>query len=296
MKLARSLTVVAAVLAAFLVLSASAVASTINVLWYSGGIAASGSGFATYQDAINNLASLAPGAPGGNTWNVTFWDSGAMPSGSYNVLVVASPEGGWTTNPDYSALESALSGITFGNRLMLTGQDADWHYINSPGPTNFDGPQGFLLDSINWAGSGTGLGLVALGVTGTGTCWSGPNYGFTGYTPSCNETNNVQIPPSESGFPINTNLTSAGLSNWNTAAHVDFYGLDTTKWNGININGDDSCAGAPSACYVTIVSAGTASGGIGGATPEPASVVLFATGLIGLVGFMEIRRRKAFQA
>ena len=46
---------------------------------------------------------------------------------------------------------------------MVTGQDADWHYINCPGPRNFDGPQGFLLDAINWAGSGTGMGAVFLG-------------------------------------------------------------------------------------------------------------------------------------
>jgi len=41
---------------------------------------------------------------------------------------------------------------------MLTGQDADWHYQNYPGPTSFDGPQGFLLDSINWQGAERALG------------------------------------------------------------------------------------------------------------------------------------------
>ncbi len=305
MKMKWRLSVICAVLAAFVVLSASAVADPINVLWYQGGTQTSTS--STYQSDVNALASLAPSSPGSNTWSVTFWNSGAMPSGSYNVLVVASPEGGWSSYPDYSALDSALSGVTFGNRLMLTGQDADWHYMNFPGgapgsnnPSNgFNGPEGFLLDSVNWAGSGTGLGLVALGVTGTGSCSSAPNYGLTGYSSDCTGTDNVQIPASESSFPINTNLTSAGLSNWSTSAHTDFYNLDTSLWNGINLNGNGSCT--PGAgCYVTIVSASTAGGGIthhaGGAVPEPASVAMLAVGVLGLVGLEAYRKRKAFQA
>lgn len=44
------------------------------------------------------------------------------------------------------------------------------------------------------------------------------------------------------------------------------------------------------------IGGGGITGGGGTTTPEPASMVLFATGLIGLMGFMEFRRRKAFQA
>ena len=120
---------------------------------------------------------------------------------------------------------------------MLTGQDADWHYQNVPGPTPFDGPQGFLLDSINWAGSGSGMGLVALGMDGTGGC-GGPVLSLTGYSSDCTSTDNVQIPPAYASFPINTNLSSAGLSNWGESAHVGFYNIDPTKWTGINVNGD----------------------------------------------------------
>src|SRR5438046_8987858 len=40
---------------------------------------------------------------------------------------------------------------------MATGQDADWHYLRTPGEASlsqdFDGPRGFLTDAINWAGS-----------------------------------------------------------------------------------------------------------------------------------------------
>src|SRR6185437_15300388 len=158
-------------------------------------------------------------------WNITLWNSGAMPTGAFNVLVVASPEGGWGPRPDYSALSSAgLTASSFGDRVMLTGQDADWHFTNEPGPLNFDGPRGFLRDGVSWAGSGTGLGLVVLGDTGVGTAGS-VDFGFGGFTGIDGGTDNVVIPGAESGFPINGGLTSAGLSNWASSAHVSFSGL-----------------------------------------------------------------------
>lgn len=272
--------------AALLLTLGNAQAGTINVLWYTGGVTTGGT--PSYESQINTLAGLAPSSPGGNTWNVTYWGSGAMPTGSYNVLVVASPEGGWGTNPDYSTLQSAVSGgLTFGDRVMLTGQDADWHYTNGGMPTPFDGPQGFLLDSINWAGSGSGLGLVALGTSGTGSCWGATDLGLTGYTAVCNSTNSVVIPGAVATNPVNTNLTSAGLSNWGTSAHAEFTGLNTSMWTGINVDGF-----SPSN-YVTIVSAGTVGGGItpgGGGVPEPAPIGLM---LLGCAALLVTRRRAA---
>ena len=61
-----------------------------------------------YQAAINGLAALAPGAPGANTWNVTFWDSGAPPAGAFDVLVTMSEEGYWSNYPDYTDLNAAV--------------------------------------------------------------------------------------------------------------------------------------------------------------------------------------------
>jgi hypothetical protein len=268
MKIASTLKVLATVLVVMVAFSTLAVAAPINVLWYSGGV---NSGSTNYQTA-------SAGSVAGDT--VTFWDSGPIPTGTFNVLVIASPQGGWTTAPDYSALTAAgLTQASFGSRLMLTGQDADWHNIFHPGPLA-DGPGGFLFDSINWAGSGTGMGLVALGQDGT-------LVGVTaGYTTNGAATNNVVIPTAFATFPINTGLTSAGLSNWGTSAHVGFSNLDTTIWTGINVDGN--VCGPTGACneFVTIVTNG-GSGGIG--TPEPGTLVMFGSGIIGLAGLV---RRK----
>lgn len=275
-----------------LAMSGAVLAGPINVLWYTGGTEVSGQPAGTYVSDVNTLAALAPSSPGGNTWNVTFWSGGAMPTGAFNVLVIASPEGSWASSPDYSGLTSALGSITYGDRLMLTGQDADWHYMNFPGPSSFDGPQGFLLDSINWAGNGTGMGVVALGMDGFGTC-GGAALGLTGYTGDCNGTNDVQIPSAYAGFPINTGLTSAGLSNWSTSAHTEFFDLDSTKWIGINVDGGrSSCGTSGGGCYVTIVSAATGGGGIG-SVPEPAELGMFGLGLVLIGLFAGLRRRTA---
>lgn len=207
-----------------------------------------------------------------------------MPAGSYNVLVSASQTGGWSSNPNYTALTGAISGAGgassfFGNRVMLTGQDADWHYIFGPGHATFDGPAGFLIDAINWAGSGTGMGGVIL--DGTSFMYST----FAGSGSNLGANNTVNIPPAYASFPINTGLSSAGLSNWDTSAHNTFNGADTTLWTPINVNG----ASDP----ITIVSAATAGGGTsGGGVPEASSTLgLTFLGVVFLFGFARLARR-----
>src|SRR5579864_4802944 len=68
----------------------------INVLWYTGGVGTSSGGASAYDTDIGTLAAPMAGDPAGAAtadWNITLWNSGAMPTGAFNVLVVASPEG-----------------------------------------------------------------------------------------------------------------------------------------------------------------------------------------------------------
>ena len=283
----KSVRVLALAAAAVASLTLSAQAGNINVLWYTGGVGDTG-GAADYVGDISALAAPQGGDPAAGataTWNITFWSGGAMPVGTFNVLVVASPQGPWSPGPSYGALTGAgLSASSFG-RVMLTGQDADWHLTStSPGPGSFNGPRGFLRDAVSWAGSGTGLGLVMLGQDGIGGD-SGVNFGFTGFSDGGFATDNVVIPGSEASFPINGGLTSAGLSNWFESAHDTFTGLNTSLWNGINLDGSVDNQ------FVTIVSAGEASGGTSGGTPvpEPLTMSIFGAGLAGAIA---MRRRK----
>lgn len=246
-----------------LVVSAPAYA-TVNVLWYNG----SNDGFAGAEDA---LATPGTGDPSSAAWSITHWYNGtAKPSGAFDVLVIGSASAGAST--------SLISDIpAFGNRVLVTGQDADFHLTSGPGAANFDGPRGFLRDAINWAAGGTGLGVVELSPGEGGIALA--DLGITGINNDGGFTDTVDIPSAFAAFPINTNLSSAGLSNWGTSAHDDWSSV-TSAWTGINTDGG--------AGFVTLVSADSAGGGIVG-VPEPASVALIGIGLAGLAGF---RRRK----
>lgn len=251
-------------------------AATIDILWYTGGVEANFSG--QYQSSINNLAaqenSVFNVSGSVNTWNITYWASGAMPTGSFDVLVAASREGGWSSYPSYSALTSAVTASSFGDRVLITGQDADWHYINSPGSGSFNGPAGFLIDAINWAGSGTGMGGVFLSSGVEQTL-------FTGLGSNTFGSNTVNIPGAYASFPINSGLTSAGLSNWNTSAHDSYSGFDTNLWTDINVD--------PSGDAVTLVSKATAGGGTDGEVPEGGMTLVFLAG--SMLGLGVLRRR-----
>lgn len=262
----------------------SANADTINVLWYSGGGYSSGD-----ESTISGLAASSV-AVGGNTWNLQYWDgTGSIPSGTWNVMVVASDI---SFSPNFTGLNNFLSTATLGDRIMVSGQDADFHYdFNSStgaggnSHTQFNSAQGFLVDAINWAGSGTGMGMVFEG--DNMNTFSTENSALSGLGTQSGPTGlqNVNIPGAYASFPINTGLTSAGLSDWNQSYHYYWTGSNASLWTPINTSGDVSGA------YVTLVSAGTAGGGLTSAAPEPASVTLAGMGLVALLGFARRRRQ-----
>jgi len=245
-------------------------ASDVNILWYTGGVETPG-GYTTKIDHLIQEAASAPISVH-NNWSITYWASGPMPGGSFDALVVASPFGLWSTNPGYTALQSGISGASLGDRVLVTGQDADWHYLRTPGPYRFNNPQGFLINAINWAGSGNGMGAVFLGVDPSNMGVTGVD-GLGKFSDQTND--NVIIPAAYASFPINEGLDSDGLSHWSFASHTAWSAADPNRWTGINIDGNGK--------FVTLVSAATASGitatDIPTPVPEPATYVMFAIGL-----------------
>jgi hypothetical protein len=305
----KKLTRLTMVLALLLLGVSGLKASPVNILWYTGGAQPS-----NYDSTIrNNFEHNA--ALTGNDWTITFWDgSGSRPASftGFDVMVVASEEGPWGgLPPDYTDL--FLAGVnesTFGDRVMLTGQDADWHFIDdlTPGPSPFDGPTGFLVNSINWAGSGTvgTMGAVVLDAsssvfslfTGAGQMYDDklcPVGGSTdpndpNFDPNCfGRTDNVKIPGEFAGYPLNAGLSSTGLSSWGEAAHKTWQASDPALWTAINADGN-SCPAVenPSVAdcdrFVTLVKASQAAGGTTrDAVPEPDTLVLLSSGVLGFI-------------
>lgn len=268
-----------AIATTFSLFSASlANAASLNVLWYSQ--------TDTYNAKISELAALAPTfdpeGDGSLAWNLSFWNpqDPAPNFSDYDVLAIGSARKDSLLNFDPTGILNNKEAISTarGNRTFLSGQDADNHYVRKPGP-RADGPLGFLVNAVNWAGSGEGLGIVALSDGAApghhrSREWLLNDRSFLkdeleGYVSSFNE-ENVVIPTITSDFPVNEGLTTAGLSNWRLSSHAAF---DKNIPGYLSIND----AGSRPGYAVTIVTASEADGGTLGPetakVPEPTSTV-----------------------
>lgn len=271
----------AAGLAAMAMVSLSQ-AAAINVLWYGQSSA--------YNSAMTTLAAGAgtydPASDGSLSWNLTIWNAGDPQPDftAYNVLVIGSSQVfGMGFNSARLLAAKASIEAARGTRTFLSGQDADWHYINGPGAVD-NGPRGFLINAVNWAGSGAGLGIVSLpdGFSGSGSQWWNDPASFLAAelagTTSYFQEESVVIPGSTAGFPVNEGLTTAGLSNWGVSSHAGFSSMPT-GYTSINN------AGSRPGSFVTILTASEAGGcttGCGGTVPVPATPALLLTALAGL--------------
>ena len=261
---ARSLVASLALIAAVIGANAS-VAEDFEVLWFVGGVeerdiyGAHGRG--TYGDRVGALVERAasPDFGPGHNWHVTFWDSGPMPTGVWDVLVVQSGTGSWDLWPFYPSLLAEVTTGDFGARVVVTEQAADLELFLDP-TDPWDGPTGFIINSVNWAASGNGMGGVFLeshcssNFTLRGvhlpSCpsedLSVPHTLFSGLGPEAPlDDGNMIIPSGAASFPINLGLTSRvpkGLLS------RGFEGIDTNLWRGISVSSSGS--------FVTLVSTG----------------------------------------
>ena len=285
--------VILAVATTFGLFSASvANAASLNVLWYGQ--------TDVYNTKISELAALAPTfdpeGDGSLDWNLTIWNpQDPTPNFSdYDVLAIGTGLKQWIHNFDPTGIFNNKEAISAarGNRTFLSGQDADSHYSGTVGPRP-NGPLGFLVNAVNWAGSGEGLGIVVLPDGWharpdlRNQRWWLNDRSFLkdeleGYVSYFLE-ENVVIPTETSDFPVNEGLTTAGLSNWRQSAHAAF---DKNIPGYLSIND----AGSRPGYAVTIVTSSEADGGtLGGVTedvPEPVSVLaILGVGVFGVISF-----------
>jgi len=227
-------------------------AATIDVLWYT--YADPLSEYRGASTGIQAIANLAPTYAEGSglSWNLTFFDNqSATPDFSaYDVLVTESGEafrtnapGGALATPNYDAILNNKAAISAarGERTFVSGTDADFHAIRGDtglcaafsGCAYWDGARGYLVNMVNWAASGNGLGIVAL-LDGefpdiADRWWTQPDSflhdELAGHVQYFRD-NAPLISAEAASYPLNEGLTSLGLADWRNSFHAGFIDVE----------------------------------------------------------------------
>ncbi|MDQ3185096.1 MAG: PEP-CTERM sorting domain-containing protein [Pseudomonadota bacterium] len=233
-------------------------ATSINVLWYTYADPAS-----EYRQKISQLSNIVHMLPqsDGSSWNLTYWEAGGATPDlvEFDVLVIESGEafdtgapGGPSATPDYSGILNNKAAIEAarGDRAVITAADSDFHAIrgdtgNIPGdpetsaggrrcapvltsPHCWDGALGHLVNAVNWAAGGNGVGIVSfLDGEHPGSFWWVDENSFLrseldGRVIYAGSEQNPIINPLQATHPLNSGLTSKGLSDWNNSFHAFF--------------------------------------------------------------------------
>lgn len=248
-------------LAAGLCFISLAQAASIHVLWYTYADSES-----EYRKKISQLAEIVHSFPqsNGTSWNLHYWEAGSPPPdfARFDVLVIESGEAFLTGAPDSEPAVPDYRGIldnraaieaARGDRTFITGSDSDFHAIRGDtgnilsnatasgggkcvpaltSPDCWNGALGHLVNAINWAAAGNGLGIVSFldGEHPGSFWWAHENsflrselYGSVSYSGS--EQTPI-ITMSQAAHPLNSGLTSKGLSNWDKSFHAFFLPID----------------------------------------------------------------------
>lgn len=219
----------------------SANGATIDVLWYTYGAPTS-----LYRSQVLDLANRAATMPESAKvqWRVTFFGptDPAPTFADYDVLVIQNAEGFRTRptptdpdlTPDYAGILNNKLSIEAarGDRTLISGSDADFHAIRgdsgncSPIDVCFlyDGAVGYVVNAINWAGNGQGMGVVSFyhGELTGGFWWNHPNSFLSAELSGRYSAARDNQPPIVADLPLNRALTPTGLSNWTNAFHGRF--------------------------------------------------------------------------
>ncbi|HUG35868.1 MAG TPA: hypothetical protein VML54_02900 [Candidatus Limnocylindrales bacterium] len=228
-------------------------ATAIDVLWYTYADPSS-----EYRQKMSLLSGVVQTLPQRRawTWNLTYFDPSSAPPNfaAFDVLVIESgeafrtgPPGGPLATPNYNGILNNKAAIEAarGDRTFITAADADFHAIRGdtgnipdarggrcdPPITSgecWDGALGHLVNAVNWAGNGNGLGIVSL-LDGefAGSFWWTHADSFLrsellGYVDYDGSDNDPIIDPLAATFALNFGLTSAGLSDWGNSFHARF--------------------------------------------------------------------------